>query len=145
MKKTKIIFLIYTLMLIFCILFKFSLSFEDIKDQIIEFRSNDYNKINLVLFDTIRTQLSLLNKWAIINLIANTIPFLFYGILFFVAFDIKFIKMLLINFIFILSLEIIQLYFYIGTFDVDDILLNIAFIIIGFTTVNIVYKIKPNS
>lgn len=140
MNRVKIIFLIYSIILVFCILFKFNLTIDDIKNEIFEFRSSDYKKVNLVFFNTIKTQLTLLNKWALINLAANTAPFSFYGFLFFYSFKLSFLKTFIINTIFILIIELLQLSFVIGSFDIDDLFLNVLFIMIGFIIANKVYK-----
>lgn len=115
-------------------MFKFCFTIDSIKQSIEHFRETDYKRVNLVLFNTINTQFKLLNKWSIINLLANSVPFYIYGILFKATFKYKFISFFIVNFLLILCIEITQYKFVIGTFDVDDILLNITFASLGFLT-----------
>lgn len=127
----KIIFYIYTIILIFFVLFKFSFTINDLKDTIEQFREVEYQRVNLDFLNTIKMQVSILDRWAIINLLGNTIPFVIFGLLFYISFKCKIINLFLYSLIFIISLELIQLIFVIGTFDIDDIFLNSLSILIG--------------
>ncbi len=131
MKKNKIVFIIYTIVLVFLILFKFSFTIEDFKNTIEQFREVDYKRVNLDFLSTLKIQIDILDRWAIVNLLGNTIPFIVYGFLFINAFKINIFNAIIINLIFVLSLELIQFIFVIGTFDIDDIFLNNLSILIG--------------
>ncbi len=129
--------------LIFLVLFKFSFNITDIKETIEHFRNTNYQRTNYILFNTIKIQLSIINRWAVINLFANTIPFILYGILFELSFNMKLLTTIILTFLFILSIEFIQLYYVIGTFDVDDIFLNTLSILLGVFVIKfLLYKKK---
>lgn len=130
-KKLIIFFVIYTIVLTYFVLFKFNFTINDLNDFINEFRSVNYKRVNLELFSSIKMQVNILDRWAILNLIANTVPFVVLGLLYKYCFKTSLIKSIIISAIFILSLELIQLIFVIGTFDIDDILLNFISILIG--------------
>lgn len=130
-KKLIIFFVIYTIVLTYFVLFKFNFTINDLNDFINEFRSVNYKRVNLELFSSIKMQVNILDRWAILNLIANTVPFVILGLLYKYCFKTSLIKSIIISAIFILSLELIQLIFVIGTFDIDDILLNFISILIG--------------
>lgn len=140
MKK---IFYLYVIILLFLILFKFKFTYTDILNSINVFRENNYNRVNLIAFKTIKTQINVLNYWSVTNLLANTLPFYILGLLYQVSFKNNLIQKILISFLFILFIEIIQLIFYIGIFDIDDLILNTSFIILGIFSVLIVFKVKP--
>lgn len=130
-KKLIIFFVIYTIVLTYFVLFKFNFTINDLNDFINEFRSVNYKRVNLELFSSIKMQVNILDRWAILNLIANTVPFVVLGLLYKYCFKTSLIKSIITSAIFILSLELIQLIFVIGTFDIDDILLNFISILIG--------------
>ncbi|MFI3328846.1 MAG: VanZ family protein [bacterium] len=130
--KYKIIFYTYATILLFLILFKFSFTIKEIQENILIFRTNGYDKINIELFKTIKMQIDNINEsWAIRNLLGNTIPFVLYGLFYQLAYKHNFVKTITINLIIILLIETIQYTFAIGTFDIDDILLNIISISLG--------------
>ncbi len=139
MKK---IFFLYSFCLLFLILFKFNFTFNDLKESILLFRESDYDKVNLVLFNTIKLQLNDLNYWSLTNLFANTIPFLIFGILLTLSFKINLFYEILIITVFVLFIEVNQLIFMIGTFDVDDIFLNVIFSFIGIVITKSIIKIS---
>ncbi len=140
--KIKILFYIYTFFLIFFVLFKFNFTIEDLVQTIKNFREVNYKRINLEFLNSIKMQINILDRWAILNLFSNTIPFIIYGFLFGFSFDFNVVKSILINVIFVLFLELIQLIFVIGTFDIDDIFLNVLSIIIGIIFVKYTIKNK---
>lgn len=132
MKKIiAISFTLYSILLIYFILFKFNFSLIQLENMISEFRSNGYQRVNLILLNSIKMQIMILDKWAILNLIGNTLPFIIYGFMFHLLFGFDILKSLLINFALVILIECIQLFFIIGTFDVDDILLNNISILVG--------------
>ncbi len=138
--KIKVVFLVYLICLIFFVLFKFNFTIDDMRESIEHFRLIDYNRVNLKFLNSIKMQLNIMDRWAILNLFGNTIPFLIYGFLFSVTFKITLFKSFIINSSFILSLELIQLIFVIGTFDIDDIFLNLLSILLGFLFGKYVFK-----
>lgn len=139
--KYKIFFYIYAVLLIFLILFKFCFTLNQIEENILIFRESGYNRLNLELFRTIKMQINhIREEWAIKNLLGNTIPFIVYGVLYELAFKQKIIKAMLINLNLVVLIEIIQLVFIIGTFDIDDILLNTLCIFLGVMFIKEVIK-----
>ena len=138
-KKTwKFIFWIYLLVLFVVVILKFTGSVQSLIDKI---NAEPYGKTyNLVPFATLKLQLQLLSTgWAKFNLLGNTVPFLPFGFLLPIAYGKKCTlgKVLLWGLIFILFAEGVQFYTNLGTFDVDDIILNMAAIFAGYLPVGI--------
>ena len=140
MKKPiwKVLFWSYVLLLFLVVILKFSGSFRDL---LVRMQAEPYGETcNLVPFATIRVQLRHLSEgWAKFNLIGNTIPFLPFGFLLPLAYRKKFslLKGLSFGLLFILFAEALQYYTNLGTFDVDDIILNMAAIFVGYIPVGI--------
>lgn len=127
--------------MIYLVLFKFNFTLDSIKESIDTFRGNDYQRVNFILFNSILMQLKLFNFWSMINLFSNTIPFLIYGFLFRLTLDKYNSIFCILNIVFVLFLEFIQLYFVIGTFDIDDIFLNVLCIFFGvFLSAKLIFK-----
>ena len=140
MKKPiwKVLFWSYVLLLFLVVILKFSGSFRDL---LVRMQAEPYGETcNLVPFATIRVQLRHLSEgWAKFNLIGNTIPFLPFGFLLPLAYRKKFslLKGLSFGLLFILFAEALQYYTNLGTFDVDDIILNMIAIFVGYIPVGI--------
>lgn len=104
--------------------------------------SNGY-RYNLTLFAEIKRFYGLLggsmNFRAIINLFGNVVCFVPFGLFVPYIFSkrFSFIRVVTATFIFSLCIELLQLYFMIGIFDVDDLILNTLGGAIGY----IIYKI----
>lgn len=105
--------------------------------------TGDCYKYNLTLFTEINRFYGLLgssmNMKAIINLFGNVVCFVPFGLFIPYIFNrrLSFFRVLFITFLFSLTIEGIQLYFKIGIFDVDDLLLNTLGGIAGY----LIYKI----
>ncbi len=141
--RIKFFYGVYTILLIYFVILKFSFNIEDTLSRIEYFRDNGFDKINITLFSTIKMQLSNLDKsWAIQNILGNTIPFIIYGILFELSFKLSTFIAMIINILFIVVLESIQLFLYIGTFDIDDILLNSFSIFLGIVVIKKIIILK---
>ncbi len=139
MKK---ILIVYTVVLLYVVVMKGNITIDSFKDMVAEFRGNNYDRVNLNIFSTIKMQLRILNKNSVINLLVNTIPFIIYGVIFKLAFIEKKNKILCFSaFTLVLLIEIFQYIFFIGAFDIDDILLNYISIIIGFLIIICTRKI----
>jgi len=110
-------------------------------------QSNKMNReaglgLNLVPFKTIWAYTSDLGFGiALKNILGNIIPFVPMGFLIPMAFPFQrsLIKTMVSCLFLILSIEILQLIFYLGTFDVDDIILNSLSCFIGYM-IFIVYR-----
>lgn len=87
-------------------------------------------RYNLIPFAEIKRFYNMLSSpasyKAILNLFGNIVCFIPFGLFVPYIFNrrISFTKVVIATFIFSMSVEIIQLYFMIGIFDVDDVILN---------------------
>jgi glycopeptide antibiotics resistance protein len=113
-------------------------------------RSNTgrYRSCNLVLFGEIRRFLKyrhiLGTKIVFMNLAGNILVFLPFGFMLPVLcrFFHRLFGVLLAGFCLSFVIETLQLYFYVGSFDVDDLLLNTLGSIIGYACLRIFERIK---
>lgn len=128
-KKIKFIFVLYILLVIRVIIFKYP--YEELraiaatwrKDVILE----GLGTANFTPFKTIKMYIDYAYKLnSVENLAGNILVFVPFGILFPMAVldGNKFHVMFLNAFVFILGIEVFQLFSAFGAFDVDDILLN---------------------
>lgn len=123
--------IIYTIAIIYFMFFGFN-------------RPNISNNIQEYRFSIIPTRIPLwypkkLSFLWIFSL-GNLLAFVPFGILIPMIFDIKYHKFIFIFLISILSLEIIQMVTYLGSFDTEDIIINSIGATIGFFS----YKISNN-
>lgn len=134
-KLIKILFYIYIAFLILFVVLKFDGSFERIislHNSIIENEKDGLRNINLIPFRSISPYLrNITEPYAFKNIIANILVFIPLG--FFVSNknSKNVFKALIICLGVILSIELIQLFFKIGFFDVDDIILNFIGALLG--------------
>lgn len=140
MKKRmwKILFWIYLLFLFAVVILKFTGSVQELLERM---NAEPFGKTyNLEPFSTIRIQLRYISQgWARFNLLGNTVPFIPFGFLLPMTFrkGCSLGKVLLLGLLFVLFAETVQFYTNLGTFDVDDIILNMAAIFIGYLPVGI--------
>lgn len=136
-QKRQIIFAVYLLFVIKVIIFKYP--FEQLK-AIMDTWSKEVvleglDTANFTLFKTIHMYIDysyMLNSFE--NLAGNVVVFIPFGMLMpsiWKRFR-NFADILLAGMLFSLSIEVFQLYSAFGAFDVDDILLNCAGVIIGY-------------
>lgn len=100
--------------------------------------------INYIPFKTIITQIQQTDSlWALKNLFGNIIVFIPWGILFPLSYKYfkKFIPFFLVTIIVLLLIESLQFIFMIGFFDIDDIILNLIGVCIGYFSGNILKNI----
>lgn len=138
----KIIFTVYILMLLIFVVFKFKGDVYSIIN-IIQLNKERGVGVNLVPFRTIDIYTSDINSGIpFINILGNIIPFIPMGFIIPLAFSSlrSFMKTMITCLMLICSIEILQLIFYVGSFDVDDIILNQISCIIGF----ILFKVCKN-
>jgi glycopeptide antibiotics resistance protein len=137
-KTGKILFGAYLLFLFLVVILKFNGSVQALLDRM---QAEPYGKTyNLVPFATIRVQLRYLSEgWARFNLLGNTIPFIPFGFLLPMSCRKKCSlgKVLLLGLVFVLFAETVQFYANLGSFDVDDIILNMTAIFLGYIPVGI--------
>ena len=90
---------------------------------------------NLIPFRSIGEQLKHFTEgWARFNLLGNIIPFVPFGFLLPMIFEKtnSLIRVLIVGFSFILFVEVFQFFTRLESFDVDDIILNMFGIFIGY-------------
>ena len=150
-RKWEILFCVYLLFLFLVLILKFTGSFQVLLDRM---QAEPYGETyNLKPFSTINSQLRHLSEsWAQFNLIGNTIPFIPFGFLMPMSYRKKCSlgKVLLTGLLFVLFAELAQFYTNLGAFDVDDIILNMVAIFLGYLPVGIAgvvrkYKRKKKS
>ncbi|MGY3189493.1 glycopeptide antibiotics resistance protein [Lysinibacillus sp. TE18511] len=130
----KSIFTIYILMLLIFVVFKFN---GDVYSVIDTIRTNKDRGVgvNLIPFSTIGAYISDINdSVSIINILGNIIPFIPMGFIIPMAFPSQrnVFKTIISSLLLIFSIEILQIIFYVGSFDIDDIILNLLSCFIGF-------------
>ena len=134
----KLVFWAYLMVLFLVVILKFTGSFQDLLARMQE---EPYGRpYNLEPFRTIQLQWRNLNEsWAQLNLLGNTLPFLPFGYLLFMSNPKKcsLLKVLLVGLMFVLLAEAVQFHTGLGTFDVDDIILNMSAIFVGYIPVGI--------
>lgn len=134
----KLLFWTYLILLFVVVILKFTGSFRDLLDRM---AAEPYGKTyNLTPLATIRIQLQHLSEgWARFNLIGNTVPFVPFGFLLPMTYRKRcsLLKTLLLGLLFVLISEAVQFYANLGTFDVDDIILNMSAIFLGYLPVGI--------
>lgn len=145
MKSTiiKIIWWTYIFLLFFIVIIKFRGSFEElfIKITTAPFGLN----YNFVPFKSIGEQLQHFSKgWARLNLLGNIVPFLPFGFLLPITFTnaaaLK--KVLVLGLVFTVFVESFQFFTRLGSFDIDDIILNMLGILIGYLLLVVCEAIK---
>lgn len=135
-KYEKIIFIVYSIIFVLVIMFKFDGTFFNIiqiHNSILQSKEYGIMNINIIPFKTISTYIKHLpDNFATINLLGNIVPFIPLGYFISNIFNRnKFIKIVML-FLVTLSIESIQFIFSIGFFDIDDIILNFIGLMIGY-------------
>ncbi len=137
----KLFFAIYILIVIKVIVFKFP--YEEMMAIVASWRKDvileGLGTANFTPFKTIKMYIEYAYKLnSVENLAGNVLVFVPFGFLFPMVFKNgkSFLVMLLNAFVFVLGIEVFQLFSAFGAFDVDDILLNCVGAAIGF----VVYK-----
>ena len=129
----KVIWWIYFVLLFGIVIIKFRGSFSEL---LIKMESTPFGtNYNLIPFKSIGEQLSHFSEGcARFNLLGNIIPFVPFGFLLPVVSEKinSFIKILFAGFGFLLFVEVFQFFTRLGSFDVDDIFLNMLGIFIGY-------------
>ena len=150
----KLLFVVYLIFLTKIILFKYPLHMlnEAFKATNFEVIQQRIQTANLIPFITIQNYLRLFFdlKVAKINILANIFAFFPLGFLAPLTFE-KFnktVKILILALLISLFYETIQLFFGIGTFDIDDLILNIFGSILGFFIFRLckfLFKFRPEN
>ena len=135
-KICKAILTVYIFILIYFVIFKLYMPFEYImfsRQNVLANRAQGYYNINLIPFHSILSYFDLsvgINYW---NILGNTIPFAVLGALSGTVKkeNTKLLRVWFFDILLIFLFEMIQFVICIGTFDVDDIILNGSFCYIG--------------
>ncbi len=136
-KKIRILFLLYLLLVIKVIIFKYP--YHQLKAIVDTWEKGvileGLDTANFTLFKTIRMYIDysyMLNSFE--NLVGNVAVFVPFGFLFPYVFKRgrNFLVMFLNVFLLVLGIEVFQLFSAFGAFDVDDILLNCVGAVIGY-------------
>ena len=140
----KIIWWVYIVLLLVFVVVKFKGSFYELSDRISSYLSYGTKNYNLIPFRSIQDQISHITQWwALKNLLGNIIPFIPFGFLLPITYR-KFnsaIKVFGIGISSILLIELFQLFTKLGSFDIDDIILNMAGIICGYLMIFLLNRI----
>lgn len=130
----KSIFTIYILMLLIFVVFKFNGDVYSVIDTIQTNKDRGVG-VNLIPFSTIGAYISDINdSVSIINILGNIIPFIPMGFIIPMAFPSQrnVFKTIISSLLLIFSIEILQFILFLGSFDIDDIILNLLSCFIGF-------------
>ena len=124
-KALKIIWWTYIALLFVFVVVKFKGSFYELTDRISSYSMQGSINYNLIPFRNISTQIKYITQWwALKNLLGNIIPFIPFGFLLPIAYK-KFSSSILL-------IELFQFFTKLGSFDVDDIILNMVGIVCGY-------------
>lgn len=148
-KYVKIIFAVYLIAVIKVIIFKYPV--EHLKAIVASWEKGvileGLDTANFTLFKTIRMYIDysyMLNSFE--NLVGNVVVFIPFGFL--IPYVLKrgrnFFVMLANAFLFVLGIEVFQLFSAFGAFDVDDILLNCAGAVLGYLAYLAYERIKKS-
>lgn len=140
---TKVIWWVYIVLLLGVVIIKFRGSFAELGDRI-ESTSFGTN-YSLVPFATIGEQFVHFSEgWARFNILGNVIPFVPFGVLLPFVFQKanSLIKVFAIGISWVLLIELFQFFTKLGSFDVDDIVLNMIGIMGGYLMMKLVKKIS---
>ena len=149
MKVIRRIFIIYCIVLSIVLLFKFDLSVNSIMEKINSVRlSREHGawNCNLIPFRTISSQLSRFKTIPTIvikNLFGNIAIFVPFSILLPMGYEAarKYHRVFLVGLVYILIIEFAQLICMLGSFDVDDIILNSIGVSCGYVIFKIISKV----
>lgn len=134
----RIIFWLYITVLFVLVIIKFEGSFLKLMDRVHSFKINrarGFWNVNLIPFKSIGPQLARINQdWALLNIAGNILAFIPFGFLLPLAYPKsgELVRIFIIAFLSVLSIELFQLITMLGIFDVDDIILNVPSILLGY-------------
>ena len=134
-KTLKILWWVYIALLFVFVVVKFKGSFYELSDRVNTYSMQGSINYNLIPFRSTSAQIERITQWwALKNLLGNIIPFIPFGFLLPVTYK-KFssaISVFVIGLASILVIESFQFFTKLGSFDVDDIILNMTGIVCGY-------------
>lgn len=143
-KILKIIWWMYIALLFVFVVVKFKGSFYELSDRISSYSMQGSINYNLIPFRSMSTQIERITQWwALKNLLGNIIPFIPFGFLLPITYK-KFSLALSVFFTglaSILLIEVFQFFTKLGSFDVDDIILNMIGIVCGYLMFLVINRI----
>ncbi len=143
-KILKILWWVYIALLFVFVVVKFKGSFYELSNRINSYSMQGSINYNFISFRNISTQFKYITQWwALKNLLGNIIPFIPFGLLLPITYK-KFSSMISVFFTglaSILLIEIFQFFTKLGSFDVDDIILNMIGIVCGYLMFLVVGRI----
>lgn len=133
------IFLIYLILLFLLLIFKWVPFLHDLSElRLKPLPLTDQEPVNTHLLRSIRLDMQAISQAeyrlsSALNLWGNIFIFIPFGLLMplFLPNELVYLRTILTGFLFILIIELIQLLFSIGVWDIDDIFLNLCGLIIG--------------
>ena len=134
-KAIIILWWVYIALLFILVVVKFKGSFYELADRIKTYSMPGSINYNLIPFRSVSTQMKHITQWwALKNLLGNIIPFIPFGFLLPLAYKKcnSMIKVLSVGLASILLIELFQFFTKLGSFDIDDIILNIIGIFCGY-------------
>lgn len=134
--KKKLTFVVYLFGLLLFVIFKVLPKFDCfwIHSMIADSRAEGYHKYNLIPFKTIVDYAEYVTMdYAFINLLGNLFPFMPFGFFLPLCWEkMRFWNTALVGFLFSLVCEILQDVTMTGYFDVDDIIMNMCGVLLGY-------------
>lgn len=127
-----IVWWLYIFLLFVFVVVKFKGSFEELG---LRYAGEGAINYNLIPFRSIETQLRHITEWwAFKNILGNIIPFMPFGFLLPMVYSKidSFSRCFAAGILFVLFVELFQFLTKIGSFDVDDIILNLLGILLGY-------------
>ena len=141
----KIIWWTYITALFIFVVVKFNGSFSELADRMKYYSSEDVVRYNLIPLKSINTQLRhITNSWGIRNLLGNIVPFIPFGYLIPVVFNKinNYIRVFFAGLITVIGIELFQYVTKLGSLDIDDVILNMIAISIGYGLMKIFFRDK---
>ena len=140
-KITTIIWWIYLVLLFVVVIIKFRGSVSDLVNRMHSVAFGAYS--NATPFNTMRIQWQHISEgWAQFNLWGNIVPFAPIGFLLPLVFDKlkSFLSLFLISLGIIVFFELFQLVTKLGSCDIDDVILNMLGVVIGYLVLKVVKR-----
>ena len=134
-KTLKILWWVYIALLFVFVVVKFKGSFYELSDRVNTYSMQGSINYNLIPFRSMSAQIERITQWwALKNLLGNIIPFIPFGFLLPVTYKklSSAISVFVIGLASILVIESFQFFTKLGSFDVDDIILNMTGIVCGY-------------
>lgn len=131
----QIIWWVYIVLLFVVVVVKFKGSFYELIDRVDSYSMHSSINYNIIPFRSMNTQITHITQWwALKNLLGNIIPFIPFGFLLPITYrkSSSAVMVLFIGLASILLIEIFQFLTRLGSFDVDDIILNMIGILCGY-------------